>query len=39
MVREDMEVINEEQAELEKRVTDLERQLAQKNLTDNQEIQ
>ena len=39
MMREDMEIIQKEQAELEKRRSELKRQLAQRNLTDNQEAQ
>ena len=39
MMREDMEAIQKEQAELEKRKMELDRQLTQRNLTDNQEVQ
>jgi hypothetical protein len=38
MMREDMEIIQKEQGELEKRKAELERQLAQRQLTDNQEV-
>ncbi len=37
MMREDMELIQKEQGELEKRKAELERQLAQRFLTQNQE--
>ena len=37
MMREDMELIQKEQGELEKRKTELERQLAQRQLTESQE--
>jgi len=37
MMREDMELIQKEQGELERRKTELERQLAQRFLTQNQE--
>jgi hypothetical protein len=39
MMREDMELIQKEQGELEKRKAELERQLAQRFLTENQEAQ
>ena len=39
MMRQDMDVIQKEQAELEKRKAELERQLAQRFLTENQEAQ
>jgi len=39
MMREDMEVIQREQAELEKRKSELERQLTQRSLTENQEAE
>ena len=39
MMREDMEAIQKEQAELEKRKLELDRQLTQRNLTENQEAQ
>ncbi len=39
MMREDMEAIQKEQAELEKRKMELDRQLAQRGLSDNQEAQ
>lgn len=39
MMREDMEAIQKEQAELEKRKMELDRQLTQRNLTENQEAQ
>ncbi len=39
MMREDMEAIQKEQAELEKRKMELDRQLTQRNLTKNQETQ
>ncbi len=39
MMREDMELIQKEQCELEKRKAELERQLAQRFLTENQEAQ
>jgi site-specific DNA recombinase len=39
MMREDMETIQKEQAELEKRKDELERQLAQRSITEHQEAQ
>jgi len=39
MMREDMAVIQREQAELEKRKSELERQLTQRSLTENQEAE
>jgi len=39
MMREDMELIQKEQGELEKRKAELERQLAQRRLTQSQEVQ
>ena len=39
MMREDMEVIQQEQAELEKRKSELKRQLAQRSMTETQEAQ
>lgn len=39
MMREDMEAIQKEQTELEKRKDELERQLAQRNMTEHQEAQ
>ena len=39
MMREDMELIQKEQSELERRKIELERQLAQRLLTQNQEAQ
>ena len=39
MMREDMELIQNEQGELERRKAELERQLAQRFLTQNQETQ
>jgi len=39
MMREDMEAIQKEQAELEKRKDELQRQLAQRNMTEHQEAQ
>ena len=39
MMREDMEVIQKERTELDKRETELERQLARRNLTESQETQ
>jgi site-specific DNA recombinase len=38
MMREDMELIQKEQGELEKRKSELERQLAQRKLTESQEV-
>ncbi|MBA7683333.1 hypothetical protein ES703_91697 [subsurface metagenome] len=38
MMREDMELIQKEQGELEKRKAELERQLARRFLTQNQEV-
>ncbi len=39
MMREDMEVIQKEQAEIEKRKSELVRQLSQRNISENQEVQ
>jgi len=38
MMREDMELIQKEQADIEKRKVELERQLAQRQLTESQEV-